>query len=491
VRKPSVMKWVCVTCVALVSLSAGSVVSLDTYQRVTAAVLVVMVALLVMSIQVNNHFLGLSVLVVTAVAFPYQFGGSERAFLNSSPFLAGIICLIWLLDVIVLRRAAPLESCRLVFAALALMVSVVTSFVAGQFPLIPLAGAPYGAQLAQVLVFFVSVGLFLIVGDLIRDVGHLKRLTWFFLVAGALVCVTHIVPTRVFPPLLNWLVRVTHQESIGSVFWIWLVAISLSQALFNRELAPPTRLAMGTLTALAVFRGLVLARSWVSGWLPPLAAMFVLLLFRLPRLAVVTAVLGALAFLYFAPGMTALTPEEEQYSAMTRLEAARVLWPFIKESPLVGLGPANYYYYVGMSPILGWYVRFNSHNQYIDLAAQLGAIGLLAFGWLVYEIAAAAWRLRARFHRDFCEAYLLGALAGLAGTIVSGGLADWILPFYYNIGLGGLRSSLLFWVFLGGIVVIRRAGHAKAALVALAGAETASVDGTTLYQVPLSTGGRG
>lgn len=455
-------KWICAICAVVVSVSAGFVLSIGTFQKITAALVGLIAALLVMSIQVRNHFLGLALLVVTAVAVPYEFGGTGKMALNSSPFLAGTICAIWLVEVVVLHRAVALKMGRPVLAAMALMGSVAVSFVAAQFPLFPSAGAPRGAQLAQVLIFLVSIGLFLIVGDLLKDIADLKRLTWLFLAAGGFVCVMHIVPTRVFPMLLGRLVHVAHQESIGSVFWIWLVAISASQAIFNRELTPMTRLAIGALTGLAVYRGLFLARSWVSGWLPPLVALFVLLLFRVPRLAIITALLGGLLFLYFTPTMTEVTPAEEHYSAMTRLEAARVLWPLIKESPFLGMGPANYHYYVSMSPILGWYVRFNSHNQYLDLVAQLGAVGVATFGWLMCEILAAIWHLRVRFRGGFCEAYLLGALGGFAGTMLAGGLADWILPFYYNIGLGGMRSSLLFWVFLGAIAVIRRAAHTEA-----------------------------
>jgi hypothetical protein len=460
----------------LASLSAGIVLSIDAYQTAVVALLALMAALLALTVQVHHSFSGLAVLVVTAVAFPFQFqlGGPARAALNSSGLLAGFICLTWLLNVIVLRHAVPPESCRPVFAGLAFMASAAISFVAGQFPLLQSAGAPYGAQLAQLLIFLLSVGLYLIAGGLIGDLRRLKLLTWLFLLAATLVCVMHIVPTRLFPPVLNFFASIAHQESIGSMFWTWLVAISFSQALYNRELLPLTRLALSLLTALALFRGLFLARSWASGWLPPLIVMFILLLFRLPRLTVVAAVLATLAFFYFAPGMTSFTPEGEQYSAMTRVEAARVLWPFIKHSPLVGLGPANYYYYVSASPILGWYVRFNSHNQYLDLAAQLGAIGLLAFGWLIYEAAAAAWRLRRHFRHNFCEAYLLGALAGLAGSVAAGGLADWLLPFYYNIGLGGLRSSLLFWIFLGGIPVIRRVARGQAEAADLGTIDTVS-----------------
>jgi hypothetical protein len=49
-----------------------------------------------------------------------------------------------------------------------------------------------------------------------------------------------------------------------------------------------------------------------------------------------------------------------------------------------------------------------------------------------------------------------GALGGLAGMVVAGMLGDWVLPFFYNIGLNGFRSSMLGWLFLGGLVSIEQ-----------------------------------
>jgi len=35
-------------------------------------------------------------------------------------------------------------------------------------------------------------------------------------------------------------------------------------------------------------------------------------------------------------------------------------------------------------------------------------------------------------------------------------LADWVLPFVYNIGLAGFRASVLGWLFLGGLVTLEQ-----------------------------------
>ncbi|MFU8773703.1 MAG: hypothetical protein ACNA8H_14950, partial [Anaerolineales bacterium] len=105
-------------------------------------------------------------------------------------------------------------------------------------------------------------------------------------------------------------------------------------------------------------------------------------------------------------------------------------------------------------PIMGWYVEFNSHSQYIDLIAQTGVLGLICFFWLFVEIGKVGWRLRTQVKDGFQYAYVIGALGGLVGMLVAGILGDWVLPFVYNVGLVGLRSSLIAWLFLGGLVAV-------------------------------------
>jgi hypothetical protein len=101
-------------------------------------------------------------------------------------------------------------------------------------------------------------------------------------------------------------------------------------------------------------------------------------------------------------------------------------------------------------------VSFNSHNNYVDIVAQTGLVGLLCFLWFLAEAALLGWRLRWRVPGGFARAYVYGALGGLAGTAVAAMLGDWVLPFFYNVGLYGFRSSVLGWLFLGGLMSLER-----------------------------------
>ena len=146
----------------------------------------------------------------------------------------------------------------------------------------------------------------------------------------------------------------------------------------------------------------------------------------------------------------------DEYSISTRFDAWLIMAQIIKISPLLGLGFANYYWYTPLFPIRGYAVSFNSHNNYVDIVAQTGLVGLVCFLWFLWEVGRLGWRLRERVPAGFAQAYVYGALGGLAGMAVAGMLGDWVLPFFYNIGLNGFRSSMLGWLFLGGLVSLEQ-----------------------------------
>lgn len=250
--------------------------------------------------------------------------------------------------------------------------------------------------------------------------------------------------------------RIYHHDSVGGLFWTWLVALAFSQAAFNRRLGLRWRVALGGLVTAAFYATLVLNRSWASGWLPPLVAVMVILWVGAPRLGLaITLAGGALLALNIKPAID-LIMSNEQYSLLTRFEAWRIVAEIIQTSPLIGLGPANYYWYTPQFPILGWSIQFNSHNQYVDIVAQAGLLGLVCFLWFIWEIGREGWKLRREVPVGFSRAYVYGAIGGLVGTLVAGMLADWMLPFIYNVGLSGIRASIFPWLFLGGLLSLRR-----------------------------------
>ncbi len=420
------------------------------YQTLVVALLVTAGLLTAAFIQLRHGLLGLAVLVLTAVAFPVEPERSGRAPLNSSLPLATAVVVMWLVRRLIVReRNSPIPS-RALPATYAFVGVSALAFAAAQLSSGASRNAPLGAQLAGLALLAVSGGLLLAVADGVRDLNDLRLVTWVFILAGAVTAVSQTFPG------LGFVGRWVAPDSVGSLFWTWMAAVCFSQAVCNRCLAPPARFVVLGLAAVTIFRGFFLARSWASGWIPPLVACGAILAFRFPRTAISVAMFAIPVGLMLGGHFVTAEQNTEQYSAMTRLEASKVLWPLVQDNPLLGLGPSNYYYRTAAVPILGWYVNFNSHNQYMDLLAQVGFLGLLAFVWFVFEISTTAVSALRHVAEGFPKAYVVGVIGGIAGTAVSGMLADWIVPFYYNIGIRGFRSSLLFWVFCGGLLALTR-----------------------------------
>ena len=203
---------------------------------------------------------------------------------------------------------------------------------------------------------------------------------------------------------------------------------------------------------LVIFTGAYYLYDCKSGWVPPLVSMGAMVGLLSPQLGVVMALLST----FPAPRLLNDVIGSDEYSYGTRLDAWRIVLQITKVDPILGLGPANYHWYTPLFPIRGYAVKFNSHSQYIDLIAQTGVLGLFCFLWFTWAVGRLCWRLRTQAPSGFAQAYVYGAFGGLIGTLVAGTLGDWVLPFFYNVGMNGFRSSILTWIFLGGLVIIER-----------------------------------
>ena len=426
-------------------------IALNVPQNIAPLLLFLFAGLFGFLILLRQPELGLVGIVVGALSIPFVVGTGTQTSLNAAVLLIPVLLGVWVLNM-VRQQNVTLVPSQINLPLVFFIGCATISLIAGNLPWNYFAGrASLQAQLGGWAIFVFSVCATLLVANLVRDVRWLKLLVGIFLIVGGVYIVGKLIPLVAFVTDL-----VIAPGANGSLFWIWLVALAGGQAFFNRSLTKPVRLGLLAL-ALATLGAGWLGRTWVSGWLPPLVAISVLLGLRSWRLGLASIMIGGLVVLVLDPTILSTLVGSKQYSIDTRFDAAEILLTQVFPlSPIVGLGPANYYFYTPLFPISGYYVNFNSHNQYIDILAQLGVVGFVVFAWLMVSFASLGWDLRKRVTDDFSRGYVYGCLAGLAGTMVAGLQGDWFLPFVYNIGFTGFRASILGWLFLGGLVAIEQ-----------------------------------
>lgn len=395
--------------------------------------------------------LGLLALISIAMLFPSEIIHNIGVTALIVMGLTGL----WFFDMLVIKRQLTFVQSRTLSPLLLFLGSTILAFLNGQFPWYPVQPAPLDAQVGGILILVVVICAYLLVANHVRDVRWLKAMVYLLLGIGGVFMFLRVLPGT--GPLMRRIFN--FYIASGSMFWTWIVAMTASQALFNRRLTRNWRLLLGALLMATFYVALGEARDWVSGWFPPLVALLLILWLGAPRQALLLALLGTAGFLVQLDNIAAkfLYVGDNEYSQMTRVEAWRIIGEIVKVSPILGLGPANYSFYTPLFPILGWYVQFNSHNNYVDIVAQTGILGLIFMLWFIVEITHLAWRLYLITPKDgFLYAFVIGSFGGIVATFVSGLLGDWFLPYVYNATIRSLRTSIFPWLFMGGLLAVEQ-----------------------------------
>ena len=388
--------------------------------------------------------IGLILTIMGGALIPFSGpSGLNVAFIGIALLLG-----LWLLEMIVRDRKIQLMASRTILPAIIFIVISIIVFVVGQIHWYPFASqAPIDAQIGGLAIFLLSLGTFILAAHILRDMRWLQALTWSFIALGGIYVIGRILG-------VGSIVDRFYQNGFtaGSMFWTWLVALTFSQAAFNHRLHWRIRVVLWGVLLITLYVAIVPAYDWKSGWIPPLAAIASILGFRYWRRLWILLPLAIIPANYIMTN--AIATDRGSYG--TRLDAWALVIRIVKVNPILGLGFANYRFYTHLFPYRGVFWTLNSHNQYVDIYAQTGLLGLACLIWLAWEFVRLGWSLRQRAPEGFAQAYVYGVLGGIVGMIISGFFVDWFLPFVYNIGMSGFRSSMLAWLFLGGLVSLEQ-----------------------------------
>lgn len=410
---------------------------------------------------------GMILLVGVSFTVPLQIATGTDVYLTIPMVLIPLLSVVWLLYFVGRRRhfeLPPSSTYRPMFVFLAVGV---LSLVAGRVmwnTQVPVTERFIYVQVAQLAIWVVCVLAYLL--GAISGVRREWQVAALFLFFGL---ATEVMIESAFPPLQTIIGWSNPLLANRSMFWVWLCAMAGAQLLFNQKLSGLVKGWLCLLVGAAFFRLLGADREWISGWAPASIAMAVLLWFwvywRSRRGVVIfSLLLVVLVFVSYSTLFQYAGGEEElNVSGGGRLMLYRAVLSTVEGHELLGLGPAAYRQYGFLRPLTAgvgtaFWVRPNlaSHNNYIDIYAQTGVVGSLIFLWLLYELGLNVWRtIQLPLDRGFDQAYAYGALAGFVATLAAMLLADWFLPFVYNISFPGVRTSALAWLFLGGVVALQ------------------------------------
>ncbi len=406
--------------------------------------------------------LGLFGLVTLALLIPLDISTGTDVSLNLTTLLVPGLCAVWVVTMVRQKRIALVESPVNLPLALFLLAAIVALLIGNVTwdPMVPKRNGFLLVQLSQVALFAFSAGAFWLSANLIGSVLWLRRLTLTFLFVAGTLAILYLIPiTRQF------ITPLTTIAIVRTPFWILLAGLAGGLALFDRSLNRSVRVFLALVLLTCALYAFVQQRESASNWVGVGAAAAILLWLRWPRVRwfVLIMVLVLLASGILFPTIWNFAGGELEWriSGGSRLVLIERVVEDTMRNPVTGLGPAAYRLY-GMSRPLAYQRAFyvapsiNSHNNYVDVFSHMGLVGLALLAWIVVALTRTGLRLRQDHTADFQAGYASGMLAAGAGGLAVMFLADWILPFVYNIGFPGFQASVLLWLFLGGLVVLER-----------------------------------
>ncbi len=353
----------------------------------------------------------------------------------------------WLLKMLLVDKQlrlqpSPVNRPLLIFMGLTVL-ALIWSMVMRD-PLVIVGRSVPIVQTASTIVMIMLPAAFLLVANLIQDIKQLKIMVIMMMVAGTMAVFYRLNLSPV--SFIN----------DGGLFTMWVVALALALALFNRQVSWVRRGELLALAAAWIYMRFGMQISWLAGWLPTLLAASIILFMRSKKLFTIVFLVAALVFALNADYyLGKVFQDESEESGGTRMAAWEVNWRVTGKHLLFGTGPGGYAtYYMSYFPA----DAMATHNNYVDVIAQTGIFGLFFCVWFFFGLAWYGYKLcrRLRGRGDFAEGMAHAALAGTVGCIVAMAIGDWLFPFAYTQTIAGYDYVVYSWLFMGVIPLLDR-----------------------------------
>jgi O-antigen ligase len=362
-----------------------------------------------------------------------------------SLLIAGVIVLRWVLTLVLDKNravpASPITKPVLAFAIVSIVSFGWSTVLRDSDVWVPRSWPVIQSAALMVNILLPLLAMFIAVT--VRDVCWLRRFAWILIGLGTITILADVLHL----PLGSF-----YASGAGGLFRSWVAVLAYAMALFDRELSLGKRALLFALAGAWLYYAIGPGISWMSGWLPMIVAVGIVTLLRSRKLFVVMLVsvvliVGLNTGYYYQKVIGDSTAEGD----LQRLTLWQMNLDLVAKHPVFGVGPAGYAVYnMAYHP----QDARSTHNNYFDVLAQTGAVGLLVFLWLFGRFLRYGWQARRALRRTygFEEALACATFGGCFAALMGMMLGDWVLPFAYNQTIRGFDNAVFTWIMLGAMI---------------------------------------
>lgn len=392
---------------------------------------------------------------IVAVLYDIKIGILGAVFLI--PFLPDMLSLIFIMFLVMVyiyehlvKRTAPLDKgsvyIPIILFGIIILIGTVTSIdVTGSF--------------RDLTIHFVSIGLIIIMINSIDRLEDFNILLTMIVFSATIVGLIGLYQYVVGVPIDSAWVDVANNPDIKarvySVFGnpnilaeylIMTIPLSVSLFWYTKKIGKK-------ILFLATSGILILALVFTSsrgGWLGFAVSALIFILLVEKRLLLSIIPIG-IAGIYFLPDsiMRRIVSigNFADSSNSYRIKMWQIAMEIIKDHPLAGVG----FGHIPFKETFETYIRtmptYHAHNTYLEIAAELGIPGLIAFLFLLFVVFKYGIQKLINQENRYIKIIAAGAFAGLGGLLTHGAVENVI---YLT------RIILYFWILIGLILTLMK-----------------------------------
>ncbi len=408
--------------------------------------------------------LGLLVILICMMTIRFEFSTGTASKLPLSLVLTGLLLALWLTKMALNHKIRFLKSPLNLPASLFLGVVVLTLFWSRFLldPQVIISDKFLNVQLGTIGVTACSIILTVLCYSLIRQTWIVKACYWICIV-GSLWYLPNYLVESTQTTIPDVVLSVDEKQAItlqtlsrlvnsAGLFPMWMCALTLALLLFCRNHPRWQRILMMLALSGWLFRLIVVTIARVTGWLPTLVALLVVIFVYSRKWFVVLVLTSAVlvAINYQSVYETVVVVKQKEGTLDSETSRTNLLIQAFKVAqihPLLGTGPAGYANYY-----MTYYreLALSTHNNYLDMLLQYGLVGLGLYLWLCITMIKELWKSKSLHPpNSFEKAFTIGAFGASIGMMAAMWLGDWVIPFAYNQTISGYNYTGYNWLFIG------------------------------------------
>lgn len=190
-----------------------------------------------------------------------------------------------------------------------------------------------------------------------------------------------------------------------------------------------------------------LALTYARGaWVAALLSLVFLGIFCNKKMITAKVASMLVLIFYIESHINSRTYSTAKSSMVIRLDLWREALAIIRDFPLVGSG-LNTYALMAKTYKASENTGFYPHNSYLQMAAEIGILGLLSFIWIIVSLFRVSVSNINKSLNKFYKYILLGLLTGLLGLLAHS---------FVDVDFYALQLASLMWLIMGLIIAVQR-----------------------------------